>query len=184
MCSVNCTTNAGEFPFSALIGRTVRKQRGFLTGNRPIIVEENEWFCSGVLLNSQFVLTAAHCKTEDDYVKLRLGVHDVPGYGADDESKYQNFDIGSRNFVTHEDYRNQRRGEVLRVKHDIALIKLPREAKFNQFVQPACWEGQPSLSDKLSVVGWGKVNAYQISTINGVFSTEQRALQVTNDFKD
>ena len=162
----------------------MKKNRGVLPGGKPIIRWENEWFCSGVLLNSQFVLTAAHCKTGEENVKLRLGVHDVPGYGADDESKYQNFDIGSENFVIHEDYQKRKSGGKLIVKNDIALIRLPREAEFNQFVQPSCWEGQRSLSYKLSVVGWGKINAFQISqNINGVYSNEQRALEVTNAFK-
>jgi len=188
----DCSTDPGEFPFSALIGRKVKKNRGFLPGGRPIIQEESEWFCSGVLLNKQFVLTAAHCKTEEKILKLRLGVHELARYAADDESQYQNFDISSGNFVSHEDYERKEptsRGEKPTIRNDIALIKLPRDAEFNQFVQPSCWESQQSINDKLTVVGWGKTNKYQVSqTINGVYSNEQRALEVpvvnTNDCKN
>lgn len=139
------------------------------------------------------MLTAAHCKTEDKILQLRLGVHELAGYGADDQNdQYQDFDISSRNFVTHEDYENEEpssRGEKPTIMNDVALIKLPRDAEFNQFVQPSCWESQRSINDKLTVVGWGKTGTYQISkTINGVYSNEQRALEVpvvkTNDCKN
>ena len=133
------------------------------------------------------MLSAAHCKTEEKILKLRLGVHELAGYAADDESQYQNFDISSRNFVTHEDYENKEatsRGGKPTIMNDIALIKLPRDAEFNQFVQPSCWESQRSMNDKLTVVGWGKTKTYQISkTINGVYSNEQRALEVKQEKK-
>ena len=183
------TTTPGEFPFSVLIGNVEKKFAGALAGGKKIYKDQENWVCSGVLLNNQFVLTAAHCKTEDDVIKLRIGVHKVSGYGdgtvqtySDVLPDFQNFDIKSENFVIHEDYtQTKNENKKLIVKNDIALIKLPRAAKFNQLVQPSCWRNPKpiNINDTLVVVGWGKTNAFQISkTINGVYANDQYKLEV------
>ena len=141
-------------------------------------------------MNSQFVLTAAHCKREDDIIKLRLGVHKleklVIGSNISNPTNLpaiQNFDIKPENFVIHEEYIQERNAaRKLVVKNDIALIKLPRQAKFNTLAQPICWKNNNLLNlvnDPPVVVGWGKTNRYSISkTSNGVFSDTQFKLEV------
>ena len=156
---------------------------GRLPGGKKIYKDKEVWKCSGVLLNNQFVLTAGHCKTDDDIFKLRVGVHKLSKQllGADSTNsenlpEFQNFDVKPENFVIHENFQN-----MTHSKNDIALIKLPRPVTFNQLAQPACWRNQSSISnnDPLVVVGWGKTSRFQISqTENGVYSNDQYKLEV------
>ena len=179
-------TTPGEFPFSVLIGRTDKKFAGRLPGGKKIYKDEDNWFCSGVLLNNRFVLTAAHCKTDDETFKLRIGVHTLSKklLGAVDTNSadlpdLQDFYIKPENFVIHEFYNQTKENRKTVISNDIALIKLPRPAQFNQLAQPSCWRSKKPINDKLVVVGWGKTNAYQISkTINGAFSNNQFKLEV------
>jgi len=181
-------TTPGEFPFSVLIGRTEKKFAGRLPGGKKVYKDQENWFCSGVLLNNQFVLTAGHCKTKDETFKLRIGVHTLSKQilgaeqkNSDDLPDLQDFDIKSENFVTHEYYNQTRENRNTVITNDIALVKLPRPAKFNQLAQPSCWRSQEPINDndKLVVVGWGKTHAYQVDkTINGAFSNNQFKLEV------
>ena len=70
------------------------------------------------------------------------------------------------------------------MKNDIALIKLPRPAKFNPLAQPACWKTQTSINSKPVVVGWGKTDAAQTSSdrINGLYSKKQYKLEVMENY--
>jgi len=182
-------TTMGEFPFSVLIGNIEKKFAGRLPGGKKIYKDKEDWKCSGVLLNSQFVLTAGHCKNEssNEIIKLRLGVWQLSRQllgtkteNADDLPDFQNFDIEPEDFVIHENYKEDDKNGKITIKNDIALIKLPRPAQFNQLVQPACWNDQSDINDRLVVVGWGKTNEFQLSNSkrNGAFSDFQQKLDV------
>ena len=157
-----------------------------LPGGKKLFSELENWVCSGVLLNSHFVLTAAHCINPDDgSIKLKLGVHRINGYGPNENGNhgtssenYQTFDIPSENFVKHENFTMEKNS----VRNDIALIKLPRPVQMNRQTQPVCWKKQAShtMNENLVVVGWGKTNASQTSAnkINGLYSTDQYKLEV------
>ena len=96
----------------------------------------------------------------------------------------QDFDIKSKDFVIHENYTQKKVDGKLVVRNDIALIKLPKSAQFNQLVQPACWRNQSSNNDRHVVVGWGKTSLYQVTkNINGVYTNDQYKLEVGNLFE-
>ena len=104
---------------------------------------------------------------------LRHGFHTL----GDDSNLYvQNFVIKPENYVIHEDF--VWIGELPR--NDIALIKIPRPAKFTQLSQPSCWRTQSPLEDPLVVVGWGKTENFQGLTSEGVYSNSQHKLEVCN----
>jgi len=164
-------TPLGEFPFTALLG----------TDDTSVCSQTRAstcWICGGTLINARYILTAAHCVP--GVTKIRLGEHKVtriPGKdclrgGINCLPEVQDFDVSEKDIITHPDYKNGR-GQVL---NDIALIRLPRSATFNDGVQPACLPTAPELaSEKLNVtdlddgltgtrpvvVGWGYTTPYR-----------------------
>ena len=93
----------------------------------------------------------------------------------------QIFYVKETDFVIHRDYARERTCGRLAVKNDIGLMKLPREAQYNQLTQPICLGSIPAntVGDPV-VVGWGKTDPDQLSlNTNGVYSNDQLKLKVS-----
>ncbi|KAF2898151.1 hypothetical protein ILUMI_08021 [Ignelater luminosus] len=137
----------GEFPWLALLG-----------------FDKDDFVCGGSLINNRYVLTAAHC-ISDELALVRLGEHniktdvdcegDVPGL---DDCSDPPVDIEIEEKIVHEDYDN----DDPNFYADIALIKLKKEVNYTEFISPLCLPLSSELSNKMYteekvvVAGWGK----------------------------
>ena len=174
-------TNAlpGEFPFTALLG-----QKRTRKGLRGVMYEEKKFTCGGTLINLRYVLTAAHCQQRRKQLNLvRLGEFEVTDFKSRDCSSGfcledpQDFDIRPEDVIRHPDYnrvRQDHQDQVTNTINDIALIRLPRQARKNLAVKVVCLPLQPDIAaEQLNVpdineglasyyptaVGWGYTEA-------------------------
>ncbi|XP_060771710.1 trypsin-2-like [Neoarius graeffei] len=99
-------------------------------------------FCSGSLINQNWVVSAAHCSKSR--IEVRLGEH------------YLNIDEGHEQFIAssraiiHPNY------DSWNMANDIMLIKLSRPATLNSYVQPvALPKSFPPVGTQCTVSGWG-----------------------------
>ncbi|XP_037037293.1 limulus clotting factor C-like [Bradysia coprophila] len=134
------------------------------TGILHIAINWNiEYKCGGTLLNSQSVLTAAHCVYENDRVivpervLIQLGRNNLKISGAHSQ------DIEVYQIVPHPNFNESS------LANDIAIVRLATRATFSNYVQPIClWESnKEDLSEVVgklgTVVGFGITEHDQIS---------------------
>jgi len=154
----------GEYPWAALVG-SKRYKKSF---NNLSQKDENTTFshyhCGGTLINTWFILTAAHCHTSEHKITLAvLGEWDVitdpdctVGNKCDNPTA-QRREV--ERVIVHHGYNK------LRNINDIALVKMTRDIQLNRFVQLACLPlpeyDLPSfyhnpVGQTATVTGWGE----------------------------
>merc|ERR1719450_415499 len=181
----------GEFPWAALL-TTERVNKKW--DNR-----RKEWgketiklnSCGGTLINSWFVLTAAHCHTRKvPITEVVLGEWDAlkdpdcPAGGSRcNNPKVQRIEVAE--VIKHSTYDPYERNSP----NDIALIRMKTEARYNIFVQPICLPlpeyGHILRRTSATVVGWGaseqvrgSVNQRKLE-IHGIFTKKLQKGELT-----
>eukprot|EP00092_Neocalanus_flemingeri_P019637 GFUD01021269.1.p1 GENE.GFUD01021269.1~~GFUD01021269.1.p1 ORF type:complete len:416 (-),score=70.22 GFUD01021269.1:95-1342(-) len=198
-CGLSCSgpsqvvfgTNAvlGEFPWAALVGsRIVLKH---YDNRLKKIVDKSyiRYHCGGTLINTWFVLTAAHCQDSDtEIVEVVLGEWNVrtnPDCTSNDQNcdnpRVQKQAVAA--VIVHSSYDKSQN------TNDIALVKMKTEVVLNRFVQFAClplveydlprYFHNPEYQNA-TVIGWGKSsNKNSISSFNELIKRQHGVLAPT-----
>ncbi|XP_026315527.1 serine protease 7-like [Hyposmocoma kahamanoa] len=143
-------TDLDEFPWMALLGYRTR------SGNVS-------YQCGGVLINSRYVLTAAHCVTGQieqqvgSLVTVRLGEYDTQQDVDCDRSTCapRPQDIAAAGGYPHPGYSDKN----INRQDDIALVRLARRVRLSDYVKPICLtttDAELDVGDSAFVAGWGR----------------------------
>lgn len=147
-------TKLEEHPWAALLIYDIY-------GNNTLVPK-----CGGSLLNSRYVLTAAHC-IEDipkrwklRYVRFSeldaISKENCTMVNETEEVCRQEYEV--EDVIVHPEYNKTVRNKV----HDITLLKLAKDVEFSKYVQPICLpldktiRNMPIADKDFTVTGWGQ----------------------------
>lgn len=122
----------GQFPFTVLVVATTSSE---------------QIYCGGVLLNNQWVLTAAHCADNAAEMLLQLGA-----YNLNDTNEIGRITDVTKTSLIHNQY------NPATFENDLALIKMSKPVQFSETVQAALLPKTTNdLFENQSVIaiGWG-----------------------------
>lgn len=154
------TAELGVWPWIAALGYRTRSQPG------------PEWLCASALINTRYVVTAAHCIIGVSPWELYIvRVGDLNLDETVDDGATPN-DVEVERTIAHEQY------TANPVANDIALVRLRRPVQFTSLIQPIClptaqeFRTSSLVDQDVFVAGWGRV------TFNGPFSAALQDLRL------
>ncbi|KAH8314859.1 hypothetical protein KR074_005373 [Drosophila pseudoananassae] len=164
----------GTFNEIKILGGRITKAvpwLALLQYNTTIDLENTTVFkCAGTLITSDFILTAAHC-ISNELVSVRFGEHNITSaedcvlYGAKRECLPPPVDIPVGEMIVHQNYSKEN------YQNDIALIRLKYPVQLNDFILPICLPLYPDVQvesqemTSLGVVGWGLMENGKLSEV-------------------
>jgi secreted trypsin-like serine protease len=106
-------------------------------------------FCGGVIIDSEWVLTSAHCLAGATSVQVVAGAHDI-----NDTGEPTRITQTSHNFSYHGSY------NAFTLQNDIGLIRLSQLLSFDANIQPIGLDalGSTPVGQTVTVAGWGKIS--------------------------
>uniref|UniRef100_C6ZQY3 CLIP domain-containing serine protease n=1 Tax=Ochlerotatus triseriatus TaxID=7162 RepID=C6ZQY3_OCHTR len=149
-----------EFPWTALI--EYRKANG-LTG----------YHCGASLINSRYVVTAAHCIKAIprgwEVIGVRVGEWDLNSERDcyDDDCADVPVNMGVEKIIVHENYDPNNKAQY----NDIALIQFTRDVHTTSFIDPIClpvdndYRTRNNVGTKGWAAGWGRTETASASNV-------------------
>ncbi|KAI4499078.1 hypothetical protein M0802_005944 [Mischocyttarus mexicanus] len=111
---------------------------------------KKRFYCGGTIINSRYVLTAAHCidRFEPNLMSVVILEHDR---NTTTETKIEEYKV--EQIIKHSGY------SIVNYNNDIALIKLNNVIKFKGLMRPVCLPDKGNTySESIGIVtGWGAV---------------------------
>lgn len=110
---------------------------------------QTQHICGGSILSKNIILTTGFCIEHSHTTIVVLGAHYLFN---ESEISQQRFSITNRDYIFHPMYNSSG------MSNDIALLKLPRNAVFNAFVQPIdilseSYVGKSLVGERVDVAG-------------------------------
>ncbi|XP_062996696.1 gilatoxin-like [Elgaria multicarinata webbii] len=154
--------------FLLLLPPFVSAHRKRVLGGEECSESEHPWlvmlhnskvpFCAGMLLDSNWVISAAHCYRSRRIV-IKLGMHNTNALRGDEQSRvsaatlcYPDTESTTQNSCASYD------------DDDIMMIKLNRPVKYSKFIAPLRLPNvSVSVGAKCRVMGWGSTTAPKLT---------------------
>jgi len=141
----------GRRPFYHAVNKIVGGEEAFPGdwGWQIQISVHNTPICGGSLINSRWVLTAAHCTTasnDSSHYTIKLGLH----YKNKSEPFIRT--ISASKLINHPKYYTHL------LYNDITLIKLAEPVVYSNYILPVCLDDGSSDYKMAVATGWGRLN--------------------------